>query len=199
MTEILKMTENDLLKYTGILTFGQVLNNYKKPEYDSCFKKKVRELAPTCMCDYYTVYRVCSIFGIEKAKEIINTCYDDVINDLLTMFIWAPGPMSYEDEEAARVTLKNIDPNIPELFESLLNTSEYNSETLYWVFMAHGSGAKEIIEYAIEAQLMPYQLLQYSDKKLSESAEESLKKLGDYGRRMNKEDKLPKKYRRGWK
>jgi len=189
----------ELLTRAGILALGHVYNGYKKPEYNSRFKNKVRELAPTCIYDYNTVYRLCSIFGIEKAKEIIDTHYDDLIHDLLTTYVGFPWSMSYNEEEAARVTLKNIDPAILELFEDLLKSSDYNSETLYWVFMAHGSGAKEIIEYAIETQLMPYQLLAYSDKKLGESAEEASGKLRVYGKGMSKEDKLPKKYRRGWK
>lgn len=66
-----------------------------------------------------------------------------------------PYPMDAAEEEAARATLNSIDPELPELFEHLLDVSEYNSETLYRVFMAHGSGAKEIVEYAIDNELMP--------------------------------------------
>lgn len=101
--------------------------------------------------------------------------------------------------ELAVITLRSVDPAIPELFKHLLETSEYGSETLYRVFMSHGSGAKEIIEYAIEKELMPFELIMYSDRKLSESAEEALTKLKEFGRIPTTKEKLPKKFRNGWK
>lgn len=103
-----------------------------------------------------------------------------------------------DEEEAARATLKQVDPDLPGLFQSLLESSEYNSETLYRVFMSHGNGAKDIVDYAVENELMPFQLLQYSEKKLSEHAEEAMKNLRNFHKRMSKDGKLPKKFKNGW-
>jgi hypothetical protein len=179
------------------------------PEYNSSFKTQVRELTITCVYDYNTVYRVCSVFGITKAKDILNMCYDVHIQYLLEQCWDFPSQMNYDEEEAARITLKYVDPNLPELFERLLESSEYNSETLYRVFMSHGFLAAEIIDYAIDNKLMPFQLLRYSEKKLSERAEESMNKLAEEIdnqpvielnaiNKKSKEEKLPRKLRNGW-
>lgn len=170
----------------------------KKTKYNLKFKTRVQELAITCAYDYNTVYRVCSIFGIKKATDILNTCYNEQIQYLLTRFIDFPYQMTPYEEIDTRAKFKYIDPELPELFDRLLESSEYSSETLYWVFMAHGKGANDIVRYAIENELMPYQLLQYSEKKSSESAEEAWKKLRAYEKSMSKEVKLPKKLRNGW-
>jgi hypothetical protein len=180
-----------------------------EPTYNSQFKKRVQELTITCAYNYETVYRVCSIFGITKAKDLLNTCYEVHIKYLLAQFWYIPYPMDADEEEAVIANLKYIDPGLPELFEQLLESSEYNSETLYQVFMSHGSGAKEIVEYAIENELMPYQLLRYSEKKLSESAEEAWNKLSEeidkqpvidinVRTRKNNKNKLPRNLRKGW-
>lgn len=173
----------------------------KKPEYNSKFKNQVRELTITCKYDYNTVYRICSIFGFKEANNIINNYYDELIYNLFSLFWCVPYPMDEAEEEAARATLNSIDPSLPELFERLLDVSEYNSETLYRVFMAHGSDAEEIMTYAIDNELMPVQLLRYSDEKLSEGAAEVLENLKDTTfnkTRKSKEGKLPRKFRKGW-
>lgn len=164
-------------------------------QYNS-FKKQVYELTATCVFDYNTVYRLSSILGIEKAKEIINIGSKDVIQYILMRFVLFPDEVI--DEEVARMTLKSIDPALLELFESLLVSSGYNFEVLYSVFMSHGSEAKDIVEYAKENKLMPFQLFNYSDKKLSEGAGEALKKFREFEKSTRKKEKLPKKLRNGW-
>ena len=178
---------------------GQPREDLKRPEYNLQFKKQVHELTITCVYDYNTVYSVCSILGIKKAKEFINTCSDVTIQYLFMHFCDFPDKMTADEEEAARATLKQVDPGLPELFESMLESSEYNSETLYRVFMSHGDGAKEIVEYAIENELMPFQLLQYSEQKLSEGTEEAMKNMRNFRKHMGKEGMLPRKLRNGWK
>jgi hypothetical protein len=162
------------------------------------YKLHVGGLTKTCIYDYKIVYRICSVFGIKQAKEIINSCSQEMIRYLLDQYFYFPDPMDTDGEEIARMDLGKIDPELPRLFESLLQSSEYNSETLYQVFMSHGSGAKEIVEYATHFELMPFQLLTYSDKKLNESAEESFKKIKVYEKSRKGEEKLPRKLRNGW-
>lgn len=127
---------------------GQPHEYLNRPEYNLQFKKQVQELTITCVYDYNTIYRVCSILGIKKAKELIDARFDAAIQYVFERFSDFPDKMTADEDEAARATLKHVDPGLPELFESLLELSEYNSETLYRVFMSHGDGAKEIVEYA---------------------------------------------------
>jgi len=189
----------EILKYSEMFGFVRTCqNDPRRKEYNSKFKKQVQELTITCVYDYNTVYRVCSMLGIKKAKEFINTCSDVALEYLFMHFCDFPDKMTVDEEEAARATLKQVDPDLPGLFQSLLESSEYNSETLYRVFMSHGNGAKDIVDYAVENELMPFQLLQYSEKKLSEHAEEAMKNLRNFHKRMSKDGRLPKKFKNGW-
>lgn len=100
-----------------------------------------------------------------------------------------------EDYIIKKNTLANVDPHLAEEFERLYRISAYHYEPLYQVFMAHGEGAIKIIQYAIGRDLPTWALLLTSDQTMVITKD--LSRLS--GRVGNKEEKLPKKLRNGWK
>ena len=104
--------------------------------------------------------------------------------------------------QARKSTLASVDPKLAEDFHWLVYLTKYHFELIYKVFMAHGSGAKEIIEHAARYNLSSARLELYSDIVLENDAEKLRKEIGNQPviniNRTRKEVKLPRKLRNGW-